>query len=60
MRHTTATKKISASWVKHEFAPEWSPLIQTAEDWHYGKEMNLKEQTIEFIQFVVSKVRKSI
>jgi hypothetical protein len=45
---------------KHEFAPEWSPLIQTAEDWHYGKEMNLKEQTIEFIQFVVSKVRKSI
>ncbi|MBX9787197.1 MAG: DUF4111 domain-containing protein [Alphaproteobacteria bacterium] len=58
-RHATATKKISASWVKREFAPEWSPLIQTAEDWHYGKEMNLNEQTIEFIQFVVSKVKRN-
>ena len=57
MRHATTTIKVSASWVKCELAPRWSSLIQTAEDWHYGKEMNLKEQTIEFIQFVVSKVK---
>lgn len=59
MHHVTATKKVAASWVKREFAPEWSPLVQTAEDWHYGKEMNLKEQTIEFIQFVVRKVKRN-
>lgn len=58
MCHATATKKVSASWVKCEFAPEWRSLVQTAEDWHYGKEMNSKEQTIEFIQFVVSKVKE--
>ena len=58
MCHATATKKTSASWVKREFFPQWNNLIQTAEDWHYGKEMNLKEETIEFIQFVVNKVKE--
>lgn len=57
MRHSTATKKASASWVKSEFGPRWNTLIQTAESWHYGTEMNLKEETIEFIQFVVDRVK---
>lgn len=58
MRHSTATKKASAAWVKREFAPQWNNLIQTAENWQYGKEMNLKEETIEFIQFIVNKVKE--
>ena len=57
IRHSTATKKASASWVKSEFGPQWKNLIQTAENWHYGKEMNLKEETIEFIKFVIDKVK---
>lgn len=56
--HSTATKKASALWVKRKFAPQWIPLIETAENWSYGKEMDLPEETIEFIQFVVDKVRE--
>ncbi|MBI2707276.1 MAG: DUF4111 domain-containing protein [Proteobacteria bacterium] len=58
MCHSTATKKASAAWVKREFAPQWNNLIQTAENWQYGKEMNLKEEVIEFIQFVVNRVKE--
>jgi len=57
--HSTASKKASAAWVKNEFGPQWNHLIQTAESWLYGKEMNLKEETVEFIQFVVNKVNET-
>ena len=52
-----ASKTVSASWAKQEF-PEWSGLIKTAENWEYGGEMNLREETIEFIKFVISHVVK--
>jgi hypothetical protein len=53
---SAASKPVSARWVKKEYA-EWSSLIQTAEDWHYGSELNRREETIEFIQFVIHKVK---
>jgi hypothetical protein len=56
--HSTATKKASADWVKRKFGPRWNKLIQTAESWHYGKEMNLQEETIEFIKFSIDKVKE--
>lgn len=58
MRNSTATKKVSASWVKNEFAPQWSNLIQTAENWQYGTEMNLQKETVEFIKFVINKINE--
>jgi len=58
MNHGTTTKKVSAAWVKMEFAPQWTNLIQTAEDWYYGKKMNLKEETIAFVQYVINKVNE--
>lgn len=57
-RHSTATKKASAAWVKRKFGPRWNKLIETAESWHYGKEMDLEEEAIEFIKFVVDKVKE--
>ncbi len=57
MCHSTASKKVSAAWVKSEFGPRWNNLIQTAENWHFGIEMNLQEETIEFLKFVVDKVK---
>ncbi len=54
--HSTASKKACAAWVKSEFGPDWDNLIQTAENWHYGIEMNLQKETIEFIKFVVNQV----
>jgi predicted nucleotidyltransferase len=55
---STGSKKVSARWVKNEFG-EWSNLIQTAEHWQYGTEMNLRRETIEFIKFIISKVKKT-
>jgi predicted nucleotidyltransferase len=56
--HSTASKKASAAWVKCEYGPHWDHLIQTAEDWHYGKEMTLQEEILEFIKFVIEKVKE--
>lgn len=58
MCNSLSSKKTSASWVKKEFK-QWKDLIQTAENWQYGKDMNLKEETIEFIQFVIKKLHQT-
>lgn len=60
MCNSTSSKKVAASWVKKEFGSEWNNLIQTAEDWQYGKEMNLRKETINFIKFVINKVNEKI
>ena len=52
----TASKKVSANWVKNEFK-QWKNLIETAEKWHYGLELKLQEQTKDFIKFVINKVK---
>lgn len=52
----TASKKVSAAWVKKEFGTQWNNLIQAAENWHYGLEMHFQKDTIEFIKFIISKV----
>ena len=52
---TTLSKIQSAAWVKKEY-PEWSGLVQHAERWQYGTKMEQKEQTLEFLRFVLKKV----
>lgn len=49
------SKNASSKWVKNEFK-QWKNLIKTAEQWHYGIEMGLQEQTKDFIQFVINQV----
>ncbi len=51
------SKIVSVSWVKKEF-PEWTHLIQKAEDWKHSDKVDLREDTIKFIQFVVKKVKE--
>jgi hypothetical protein len=55
MCNSTGSKKAAASWVKGEYS-EWVILIQAAEDWQYGKEMNRPAEAREFIRFVIDKV----
>lgn len=50
-----ASKKISAEWVKNQF-PQWKNLIEKAEHWRYGKEMNLHDRSKEFIKFTIDQV----
>ncbi len=50
---TVLSKKKSAEWVKDKF-PEWKNLIDEAERWQYGKEMKRKEETLNFLRFVIT------
>ena len=54
-----ASKKISAEWVKNKFGLRWRNLIDTAEDWQYGKTMSLRNETIDFIKFVVDEIKQT-
>lgn len=53
-----SSKKVSAEWVKSKF-PSWSNLITIAESWAYGKEMLLRNETIDFIKFVINHIKKT-
>lgn len=55
----TASKKVSATWVKKEFGKSCQELIETAENWVYGKEMNARDEAIYFLKFVVEKVKET-
>lgn len=55
----TATKKVSAEWVKNQYGLPWISLIETAQSWKYGKEMLMKSETIDFIKFVINKITQT-
>ncbi len=49
------SKKAAAEWTKSTY-PEWQDLIEEAERWEYGVEMNRQNDAIAFITFAVEKV----
>lgn len=56
--HATAlSKKQSAAAIKNRF-PEWSDVIESAEHWSYGQEMERQSETLEFLKFVILEVEK--
>lgn len=59
MEKAVGTKKVSAEWVKNTFGLPWSILIANAQSWKYGKEMFLRDETIEFLKFVIDKVKQT-
>jgi len=52
------SKIVAADWVKKTY-PEWSDLIQIAQDWHFGLEMKQQKKTLEFLNFVIDIVKQS-
>jgi hypothetical protein len=59
IQHPTGSKRVSATWVKNEFGSQWRDLIEAAEQWQYGKEINLQKEVISLIQFVIKKVTET-
>lgn len=59
LNKATGSKKTSAEWVKQVLDPQWKDLIDLAERWQYGKEMNEDEKTIKFIRFAIKKVSRT-
>lgn len=49
------SKGVSAAWVKGIF-PQWKSLIETAEQWSYGKDMKQHDETKAFLKFAIEQV----
>ncbi|MBZ0293278.1 MAG: DUF4111 domain-containing protein [Anaerolineae bacterium] len=58
LAHATGSKKVSARWVKSNFG-QWRDLIETAEKWRYGMEMNRQAETVAFIQFAIDQIKQT-
>jgi predicted nucleotidyltransferase len=51
-----ASKRMAAAWVKRAYGKRWSNLIERAETWQHGRELNAREETIDFIRFTVDQI----
>jgi hypothetical protein len=58
MRKSAGSKDAAISWVKSKYG-EWANLINSADQWHYGIELNLQGKSIEFLGFVINQVSKT-
>jgi predicted nucleotidyltransferase len=52
------SKRVSAEWVKNTY-PQWKDLIETAEQWNYGKKMKMHEETKTFLTFTIDQIKES-
>ncbi len=53
------SKRVSCEWVKNQY-PQWKNLIEIAENWHYGIEIQEQAQAVEFIKFTIREVNNYI
>lgn len=51
------SKKVSSQWVKKTY-PQWGNLVETAENWHYGTTMTKQTEALEFLKFVIDRVKQ--
>ncbi|HEX8992469.1 MAG TPA: aminoglycoside adenylyltransferase domain-containing protein, partial [Anaerolineales bacterium] len=59
MSKDVSPKKTAAAWTKARYGEPWRSLIETAEDWRYGTELNIFDPAIAFLNFVVDEVSKT-
>lgn len=52
------SKKAAVEWAKRTY-PQWKGLISEAEQWEHGKEMNRKDEAVDFVRFAVAEVEKT-
>lgn len=50
-----ASKRVASAWVKENY-PQWRELIEKAENWQHGEDINAERETRNFIQFTISEV----
>lgn len=51
------SKKVASAWVKENYGTQWGDLIEKAESWQYGQEMNSINEILEFIQFITNELK---
>lgn len=52
MEKDARSKKVAAAWAQEKF-PRWKSLIETADAWNYGTEMQRQDQVVDFIRFAL-------
>ena len=50
------SKQAAAAWVRDRYAGPWGELVESAERWHYGVELDLQDEAIRFLHFVIQQV----
>ena len=55
---SASTKDAATAWAKNKYGV-WADLINSADQWHDGIELDIREKTIEFIGFVIDQVSKT-
>jgi Aminoglycoside adenylyltransferase, C-terminal domain/Nucleotidyltransferase domain len=50
------SKRVASAWVKKTYGKPWSDLIDKAENWQHGQEMNAVKETQDFIKFVLETI----
>lgn len=58
IRGDAGSKKAAVAWVKTAY-PRWDGLIEEADDWGHGTEMNRKDDVIAFIRFAAEQVNEA-
>ena len=56
---SVGSKQAAASWAKSNHGPEWKDLIEIAQHWEYGIELDLRPQALSFLDFVISEVSQT-
>lgn len=49
------SKQTAAAWATQRY-PQWGELIRTADEWQYGAELDLQENAVAFLEFVIGEV----
>jgi hypothetical protein len=52
------SKKVAAQWVKATY-PHWKDLVEEAEQWTYGAQMNRQAEAVAFLQFAVDRANEA-
>jgi predicted nucleotidyltransferase len=58
MCKSAGTKDTATAWAKNKYGA-WADLINSADQWQDGIELNIREKTIEFTSFVIDQVSKT-
>jgi hypothetical protein len=53
-----SSKKVAGQWAKAMY-PLWKDLIEEAERWAYGDEMNRQADAVAFLRFAVDRVNET-
>jgi hypothetical protein len=52
-----ATKPAAARWAQQTLGEPWASLIEQAERWHDGMQLNRFDETLAFIRFTLARLQ---